>query len=166
MIAPALPTRRTNLAVHSYAWTNYWDEGPAPQEDGRSHGSSAAEIEAVTSCSPEVSAALREMSAEVEGCPGEDRDRLFLHCATVWKPLKPDRLQQVKIAAACQSATGGGAGRRGSPSPRFVFSAPSLQQPSPHPSPFTRLANLPLAGQGAHGGGGEPHPPRQRPRGG
>jgi hypothetical protein len=119
---PPLPTRRTTLEQHSFVWTNYWDNEsmpdapaaanapPPPGEGSGACGAAPPPSPSLPEASPSLLAAcggdgrrasaLHALGAEAEGCPGEDRARLYFHAATVWAPLAPGRNEQVSLTGA------------------------------------------------------------------
>lgn len=46
---------------------------------------------------------LKELGVEYEGCPGEDRERHYFHCATIWRPLRDHYVTPVRLELGASS---------------------------------------------------------------
>lgn len=112
---PPLPSHRGNISQHSFVWTNYWEDLDQPsnetqkvnqgnnddiddvtQQTSKLVVTNENEVEGIVmvQTKEEVS---RELGIEEEGCVGEDRERQYFHCATIWRPLRESLVVAVKL---------------------------------------------------------------------
>jgi hypothetical protein len=86
-LIPPLPTHRGNVFQHSFVWTNYWDEPEIISNDFMNGKDEQ----------------MKELGVVYEGCPGEDRERHYFHCATIWRPLREVYVNPVRLELGASS---------------------------------------------------------------